>query len=67
MLDYHVIYQGCTPCKIVSNPLTFQDANDLACLLQADVQADVQEESDSIAGILSRSDFFIVQPIFRTN
>lgn len=56
--QYQVVYQGyeAQPNQVVSNPLSFDDANWLACTLQADLKEDRQE-----------GEFFIVEPIFSDN
>lgn len=58
-MKYQVVYQGYTPKpnQVVSNPLSFTDANWLACTLQAEVK-----ESDRIKN--KDNEFYVVEPIF---
>lgn len=56
-MKYQIVLTSVPP-QIVTNPLTFKEANDLACLLQADVQANEKEKIP-----VNECEFFVVEPI----
>lgn len=56
-MKYQVVLTSVPP-QIISDPLTFKEANDLSCLLQADVQADEKKKIP-----VNECEFFVVEPI----
>ena len=60
-MKYQIVLTSAIP-QVVSNPLPFNEANDLACLLQADIQAD-ENKKIPVNDILKYGEFFVVEPI----
>lgn len=58
MTKYQVVYQGYEPKpnQIVSNPVDFETANQLACTLQAEIKERDRRKNKS-------KEFFVVEPI----
>jgi hypothetical protein len=60
-MKYQVVYQGyeSEPNQVVSEPMDFDDANWMAC----EMQAELAVEPDFQKG----NEFFVVEPIFSGN
>lgn len=60
-MKYQIVLTSATP-QIISKPLSFNEANDLACLLQADIQAE-DGKKIPVSDIFKHGEFFVVEPI----